>query len=122
MTKRPCSKRDSEELQSIIKYCDDIGYFLKLHGSDEESLLDISIQYDFMFPLIQIGEHVKRLSIEFREDHKETDWKGIAGMRDIIVHRYAAVDVSVVRTAILSDIPQLSDVCRSILNGLGTTR
>jgi hypothetical protein len=44
----------------IIKYCNDIEYFLELHGSDEESLYEISIQYDFVFPIMQIGEHVKR--------------------------------------------------------------
>ena len=118
MTRRSCSKRDSEQLQMILKYCNDIEYFLELHGSDEDSLNEISVQYDFMFPIIQMGEHVKRLSFEFREEHKEVDWKGIAGMRDIIVHRYAAIDVTAVQAAILNDVPLLKDACRSILKDL----
>ena len=118
MTRRSCSKRDSEQIQMILKYCNDIEYFLELHGSDENSLDEISVQYDFVFPLMQIGEHVKRLSFELREEHKEVDWKGMAGMRDIIVHRYMAIDVTIVRATILNDVPLLKDACTSILKDL----
>lgn len=38
-----------------------------------------------------IGEAVKRLSPEFRAAHPGIDWRGWAGLRDILVHAYDSV-------------------------------
>lgn len=35
-----------------------------------------------------IGEATKRLRVEFRSAHPEIPWKQMAGMRDVLVHRY----------------------------------
>lgn len=40
-----------------------------------------------------IGEIVKRLSSEFRQDHPEIPWKQIAEMWDKLVHDYNKVDL-----------------------------
>jgi uncharacterized protein with HEPN domain len=42
--------------------------------------------------LTVIGEAVKRLTTEFRTALPETDWKGWAGLRDVIVHAYDSID------------------------------
>ena len=34
------------------------------------------------------GEATKRLSAAFRETHSTVNWRAVAGMRDVIVHRY----------------------------------
>ena len=38
--------------------------------------------------IVVIGEAIKRLSIEFREQHLEILWKRTAGMRDILARQY----------------------------------
>jgi len=68
--------------------------------------------------LMQIGEHVKRLSPEVRGDRIEVDWKDTAGLRDIIAHQYEYLDYSWIRLTVLNRIPVLREVCLSILNGL----
>ena len=117
MTGKSYSKRDAEQLQAILKYCKDIGDFIDLYGSSETSFSDnIPLQYSCVFALMQIGEHVKRLSPELKDEHPEIDWKNAAGMRDFIAHSYMDINVSKVRSTILDKIPYLEEKCRSILD------
>ena len=116
MTEGSYSKRDLEILRKIVKYCDDIEYFIQLYGSDESGFHDnLSLQYGCVFSLSQIGEYVKKLSSEFTEDHRETDWRGIAGLRNLIVHNYEGVDVLRVRSTILNKVPALKEDCLRML-------
>ena len=39
-----------------------------------------------------MGEAVKRLSGETRNQHPEIPWKDIAGLRDKLIHAYGEVD------------------------------
>ena len=40
-----------------------------------------------------MGEAVKRLSPELREQHSDLPWRGMAGMRDLLIHAYDRVDL-----------------------------
>ena len=116
MTVESFSKRDLDCLQTIIKYCDDIEYLTQIHGSDEEDFNDnISLQYGCVFSLIQIGEYVKRLSSELKNNYPNVNWKYAAGMRDFVVHNYADVNVSRIRTTSLNEIPLFKNDCLNIL-------
>jgi uncharacterized protein with HEPN domain len=76
------------------------------------------LQYSCVYALIQIGEHVKRLSSDLRGQWPDIKWKNIINMRDFVVHNYARIDVSILRTTVLADVPDLKEKCRSILSGL----
>jgi uncharacterized protein with HEPN domain len=54
-----------------------------------------------------VGEATKRLPEEIRALEPEFPWKKMAGMRDIIVHRYENVDLRVVWDTIHQDLPSL---------------
>ena len=43
-----------------------------------------------------IGEATKQLSQSTREEHPDIPWKNIAGMRDLLIHRYFGVDLNAV--------------------------
>jgi len=110
-------KPDSEPLRVIVKYCEDIEYFIALYGSDEEDFNEnMSLQYGCAFSLIQIGEQIKQLSSELRGENPEVDWRSAAGLRDIIAHRYGDIDIMRVRSTILNKIPLLKDKCICILS------
>jgi len=103
-------------MQAIIKYCEDIEYLICLHGSDEGDFYDnISLQYGCAFSLIQIGEHTKRLSAEFKDAHPEVDWKGVAAMRDFTVHNYPKIHIPRLRSTALEEVPSLERACLDIL-------
>ncbi len=40
-----------------------------------------------------IGEATKNLSEEFRNNHPEIDWRGLAGFRDVLIHQYFGIDI-----------------------------
>ncbi|MDR1690799.1 MAG: DUF86 domain-containing protein [Candidatus Methanoplasma sp.] len=106
-----------DNIRVIVKYCEDLEYLTKVHGSDEDDFQEnISLQYSCVFSLEQIGEHIKRLSSVLKDAHPEVDWRGASGMRDKIAHRYDSMDLSWIRLTILNDIPILENVCRNILS------
>jgi len=116
MTERSFSKRDVGDLQVIVGYCEDISHLTQLHGSAESDFHDnISLQYSCVFSLIQIGEAIKRLPYELRDETGAVDWKGLAGLRDKIAHAYGEIDTDMIRRTVLDEIPVLEKVCRSMI-------
>lgn len=62
-----------------------------------------------------IGEAAKRLSPAFRYAHPETPWKRMAGMRDVLTHKYDDVDLAVVWSVTQRSIPALKGRIEAIL-------
>lgn len=62
-----------------------------------------------------IGEAVKNLSDEFKDDYKDIDWKKIAGMRDKIIHYYFGVNYNIVWQTIKDKLPGLKEKIESII-------
>ncbi len=67
------------------------------------------IQESCSFALIQIGEQVKRLSIDFTSVHNEIEWKKIAGLRDVIAHRYGEIIIDELWKIITKNVPALRE-------------
>ena len=70
-------------------------------------LRDIKTQSAILHQLLVVGEAVKRLSDDFRAEHPEIPWVGIAGMRDKLIHQYDAVDLDEVWKTVTKDIAPL---------------
>ncbi|MBI3302044.1 MAG: DUF86 domain-containing protein [Deltaproteobacteria bacterium] len=70
-------------------------------------LEDPKTQSAILHQLLILGEAAKRLSTEFRTQHKRIPWKKIAGMRDKLIHEYEDVDLDAVWKTARSDIPHL---------------
>ena len=57
--------------------------------------------------LIIIGEASKKLSSEFLEHHSDIPWRQIRGLRNIVVHEYDSMDISVIYEVVSEHIPSL---------------
>lgn len=54
-----------------------------------------------------IGEAAKSISSDFKKEHKDVDWKGMAGMRDRLIHHYFGVNLDVVWSVVKDKLPAL---------------
>jgi uncharacterized protein with HEPN domain len=68
---------------------------------------DPIMQRAFIRSLEVIGEAVKNLSGDLREEHPEIDWRKAAGLRDKLIHHYFGVDWNVVWDVITNKLPEL---------------
>jgi uncharacterized protein with HEPN domain len=57
--------------------------------------------------LIELGEAAKAIPEEVRQRHPEVDWKGFAGLRDMIAHRYFGIDTERLLPIIKTEVPGL---------------
>jgi uncharacterized protein with HEPN domain len=77
-------------------------------GTNEASFAnDWRIHSLVVHQLIILGEAAKRISIEFRRAHPEIDWRGVAGVRDKLIHGYDQIDLSRVWKVAQVEVPEL---------------
>lgn len=54
-----------------------------------------------------LGEATKRLSMDFREYHPQIPWRQIAGLRDVLIHRYDDVNPDILWETVAVAVPAL---------------
>ena len=57
--------------------------------------------------LAELGEAVKALPEDVRKRHPDVDWKGFAGLRDLVAHQYFGIDTSQLLPIIRDELPNL---------------
>ncbi|MCU7242916.1 MAG: DUF86 domain-containing protein [Microcystis aeruginosa Ma_QC_Ca_00000000_S207] len=87
--------RDQESLIDIVNA---IRRILRYTDGISQSELEINDEKlsAILYQITIIGEATKRLSVIFRQQHPEIPWREMAGMRDVIVHKYDQLDLDVV--------------------------
>jgi uncharacterized protein with HEPN domain len=105
----------------FLDYVEDI-----LDAMDKAQILLEGVSYDqfeadfrIYFAVVRaleiIGEAAKRLPMSLRQQYPKIPWKGMAGMRDRIIHGYDNVDLEVVWDVVKQDIPKIKPQIRQIL-------
>lgn len=84
--------------------------------SYEQFETDFRINFAVIRALEIIGEASKRLPESLRLKYPEIPWKGMAGMRDHIIHGYDNVDYQIVWGVVKKDIPTLKPYIKKLLD------
>ncbi|MBQ3014980.1 MAG: DUF86 domain-containing protein [Clostridia bacterium] len=107
-------KNDAYYVKKMLK---DIFFILdNTKGITLEQLTNNEILCDsVLFRLIQISENSVKLTVEFKEEHKDIPWQAIKGMRNRIVHEYGDVEFDIVHQTITEDIPEIGEKLEAVL-------
>ena len=107
--------------RTILQYLDDI---LESIGNIEEDTTGISFEgfskdrrrRDAVIRNFQvIGEAIKNLPDELKERYPDTDWRRIAGFRDVITHAYFGIKDTILWDNATTKLPGLKKEIRLIL-------
>jgi uncharacterized protein with HEPN domain len=98
-------KNEAEYLVEVLEE-GDLNSFLKNRG----------LQYIVSMALIKIGEYVKSLSKDFKQEHCDIEWREIAGFRDIAVQNYDGLNMERIFVDAMNDVPELLEKVNDILN------
>jgi len=83
----------------ILRWVNDKSYE---ESTRDEILIDAVIRN-----LEIIGEAVKNLPAKVRRKYSDFEWRKIAGLRDILIHKYSAIDHEILWDIITNKVPEL---------------
>jgi uncharacterized protein with HEPN domain len=98
--------QDQSYLLDIAKLCQTI-LRLTNNMTEVEFQDDERTQLAILYEITIVGEVVKRLSTEFRNQHSGVEWRKVAGMRDRLVHDYDEIKIDLIWKVIKTNIPEL---------------
>ena len=98
--------RDSASLLDILYSAKQIHHYIE--GMDEEAFYqDEKTQSAVIHRILLIGEAANRVSKEFQTKHTNIPWREIIGMRNLLIHTYDEVNLSMVWYAATHSVPGL---------------
>lgn len=79
---------------------------------------DETLRQAIVFSLLIIGEATKQLPQSLRDTEPTVNWRGAAGLRDIIAHQYFGLDTEILWDAASVHVPRLLGAARRLQSGL----
>jgi len=104
-------------LEDILECCRRIKLYTADLSIDE--FVEDNLVYDAVLRNIEIiGEAVKQVPTEIRDQYPDIEWRRIAGMRDIVAHHYFSIHDEIVWDIVENKIPALQNQIKAVLENL----
>ena len=100
------AEKDVLHVVAIVRALSDAQRFLGSLSAEEFADNDEK-QNAVAMAIARAGEHVKKLSTEFRESQSGIPWRGVSGMRDWISHDYDGFDFDSLYYSVTNEVPQV---------------
>jgi len=96
-----------ECIDKISRYVDGLsfGSFLK----DEKTIDAVNRNLEI------IGEAAKNIPEQIKDNYPEIEWRGIIGLRNILIHEYYSLTLKIIWDIIQNELPVLHERIRQIL-------
>ena len=91
-------KSHRQYLEDMLEY---ISYLESFHVDSPEALEDIKTQLAVRKSYEVLGEIIKRLPETVLQKQPHIPWKEVKGMRDILIHRYDDIDLTLLWDALI---------------------
>lgn len=111
------SRGDRELLSDILEAIRRVDLYVA--GMDTDQFMDDLKTQDAVIRALEIvGEATKRLSESLRERHLQIPWKGMAGLRDRLIHQYFGVNLDIVWQIATEELPPVGAHLQQIFTEL----
>lgn len=111
------SRSQKQYVLDIVKAMEDARGFVE-DLTFEELEEDLRTQYALQRAFEIIGEATKSIDTSVQGQYPDVPWNQMAGMRDMLIHKYFAVNMEVVWETIHHDFPKVQPRLRQILEDL----
>lgn len=102
-------------LQDIVESGTAIQYYVQ--HIDYEQFSSERMRYAAVIREFEIiGEAVSKLPESIKSQAPDTSWQDIKDFRNLLAHEYFGVDLQIVWTAIIEDLPNLLTAVKQLLN------
>ena len=107
------SRDESLYIGDIQESCAKILRFTK--GMTYKEFIHNELHFDAVLRNLEIiGEAVKNISEETRQNYPQIKWRKIAGFRDIVAHEYFGVNEETVWDIVENEIPVLLEIVKTM--------
>jgi uncharacterized protein with HEPN domain len=107
-------RRDSVFIAQMVEAAEAALEFIDGHTADSFAC-DRLVGYAVVCAIQLIGQAARSVSAELQAAHAEIPWREMIGMRNVVVHDYADVDLALVWKTVREDLPGLIERLKAIL-------
>ncbi len=102
-------------LEDMLAGCKDVQSFTR-NKTIEDLIGDKALNYAVLHALQIIGEAANNIPDEIQTQMPDIDWRGVIGVRHVIVHGYTAINYTTVWDIVQHRVPELEITLETLLN------